>query len=205
MPKSKKPRKAHKEKPIALPIHFSQEKIEQIESMFSNVETSILFKLREGKCDLNEMRSVRDIFNITLFSMTRRQKGFKDYPLEEISEQIIQAGIDNSRVIARAKKLGRVVCTGDELGSILDTLEACVRFCREQLEQCPVTFSLEVNAAKLMTNTHEGRITVTKKSIDWVYNQALSITHMRPETQEKLFSELTAQARQMTVSQIVPL
>jgi hypothetical protein len=204
MPKSQKPRKAHKQKPVALPIHFTQEKIEQIESMFNNVETSILFKLREGKCDIGEMRSVRDIFNITLFSMTRRQKSFADFPLDEISEQIIQAGIDTSRVIARAKRLGHVVCTGDEIESICDTLQACVTFCREQLAQCPVTFSLEVNAAKLLTNTHQGRITVSKKQIDWTFDQAMAITHMRPETQERLFADLTERARRLPIGQIVP-
>jgi hypothetical protein len=144
------------------------------------------------------------VFNISLFAMTHRQKGFADYPLDEISEQIIQAGIDNSRVIERAKKLGHVVCTGDEIESICDTLQACVTFCREQLDQCPGIFVVEVNAAKLLTNTHEGRIRVSKQNIDWAYDQAMKVTHMRPETQERLFADLTAQARQMTSSMIIP-
>ncbi|MBQ9240235.1 MAG: hypothetical protein IJ164_02730 [Duodenibacillus sp.] len=204
MPKSRKPRKAYKPKPCGIPLGFRPERLEQIEDMFNNVETRVLMKIKEGLCDTDEMRAVRDVFNISLFAMTHRQRGFRDYPLEEISEQIIRAGIDTARVIERAGEIGRVVCTGDELGSILDTLQACVTFCREQLAQCPGIFVVEVNAAKLLTNTHQGRITVSKKQIDWTFDQAMAITHMRPDTQERLFADLTERARRLQIGQIVP-
>ena len=205
MPKSSKPRKPYHPKPVGLPVGFKAERMDQIVSMFTNVETSVLAKIKEGQCTLDEMRAVRDVFNISLFAMTHRQKGFADYPLDEISEQIIQAGSDTARVIERAKKLGHVVCSGDELGSILDTLQACVTFCLEQLDQCPGIFVVEVNAAKLMTSTHEGRIRVSKKNIDWCYDRAMQITHTRPEAQERLFAELSAQAAKMVAPQIVPI
>ncbi len=205
MPKSKSKRgKAYRPKAIALPLHFSPAKLEEIESMIANVETRVLLKIKTGECEVEEMRGVRDVLNIALFAMVHRQKGFKDYPLEEIAEQIVQAGVDTARVIERAKKLGRVVCTGDEMGSILDTLEACVRFCREQLEQCPGIFAVEINAAKMMTSTHEGRVTVSKKSIDWVFDRAMQITHARPEARARLFAELTEQARRHASPVFVP-
>jgi hypothetical protein len=205
MPRSKKPRHPHRQKAVALPLSFKQERLEQIEGMFNNVETRVLMKIKEGLCELDEMRAVSDVYNIVFFALAHRQKEFADYPLMEISEQITQAGDDTVRVIERAGKVGRVVCTGDEIGSILDTLQACVTFCRQQLAQCPSIFVVEVNAAKLLAQTHSGRIAVSKKNIDWAYDQAMRVTHMRPETQERLFADLTAQARKMTTAQIVPL
>jgi hypothetical protein len=64
---------------------------------------------------------------------------------------------------------------------------------------------VEVNAAKLMTSTHEGRIRVSKKNIDWCYDRAMQTTHTRPEAQERLFAELSAQAAKMVAPQIVPI
>ena len=205
MPKSKSKRgKRYQPKPCGIPLGFRPQRLEQIEAMFTNVETSVLLKLRAGECSLDEMRAVRDVLNIALFSMTHRQTGFKDWPLDELSEQIIQAGADNARVIERAKERGRVVCTGDEIESICDTLQACVTFCQEQLKQCPGIFVVEVNAAKILTHTHMGRVTVTKKNIDWVFDKAMEITHMRPDTQERLFADLTERARHLPIGQIVP-
>lgn len=204
MPKSQKPRKHYKPKPCGIPLGFRPERLEQIEGMFNNVETRVLMKIKEGLCELDEMRAVSDVYNIVFFALAHRQKEFADYPLMEISEQITQAGDDTVRVIERARKIGRVVCTGDEIGSILDTLQACVTFCRQQLAQCPGIFVVEVNAAKLLAHTHGGLIVVSKKNIDWTFDQAMAITHMRPETQERLFADLTERARRLPIGQIVP-
>ena len=203
MPKSRKPRKAYHPKPIAMPLRFSPMKVEQIKTLFESIETRILLKLREGQCEIDEMRCVRDVFNVTLFTMMHRLNEFTDgWPLQEISEQILQAGIDTAHTIERAKRIGHVVCTGDEIGSICDTLEACTRFCRDQLEQCPGIFAVEMNASKVITDANEGRIRVTKKLVDMVYDRCMSITHMPADAQVTAFEKLRRQVARGQIGRI---
>lgn len=59
-----------------------------------------------------------------------------------------------------------------------------MRFCRDQLEQCPGIFAVEMNASKVITDANEGRIRVTKKLVDMVYDRCMAITHMPADAQE---------------------
>lgn len=196
MPKSKKPRKRfnprHHHAGLLGPV--PKHTVAYIDGVLRAVETGFLLRLRQGQATAQDTYHARDIFNLAMFALCHRRNQFnsKEWPVEEMMEQILQAGMANRELMHRIKERGTATCWVEESDLLLDTLEACCRFCREQLQACPGTFVCELNASKILTDGRNGehQISVTQATIDWAYEQAVKIAHMQPEQQEQVFREV---------------
>ena len=193
MPRSKKPRKAHRPKPVSVKLGAPRAVLEGVISQIGTTETAFLLKLRTGEIGKQDCADALSLMNYVMFSICRQRSVFneKDYPREEFLNQVVDAAKAIRRIMDRIKDGLSAVGTADDYGLILDTLEACTRFAREQIEKAPTTFIDEWNGARLVVAGSGSRtIRCGRKTIEWCYEQAVRVAHMRPEQQEIVFREV---------------
>jgi len=194
MPASRSTRgKRHCVKPIGFRLPPSPKTVESIKAMLERLETSVLFRLREGKCVLEDFCDIRDVLNIVAYIMTRRQKAFRDRSAELRSslDEITEAGRANKRLSDRVKEGKSAVAHGWEYELILDVLEDCTEFCIAELNEAPGMFIDDFNASKVITAGRiSAEVSVSKKIIDWAYGVAVQVSRMSYRQQEIFWNEV---------------
>ena len=193
MPRSKKPRKAHRPKPVSVKLGAPRAVLEGVISQIGTTETAFLLKLRTGEIGKQDCADALSLMNYVMFSICRQRSVFneKDYPREEFLNQVVDAAKAIRRIMDRIKDGLSAVGTADDYGLILDTLEACTRFAREQIEKAPTTFIDEWNGARLVVAGSGSRtIRCGRKTIEWCYEQAQRIGHMTLAQQSVVFDAL---------------
>jgi hypothetical protein len=197
MPKSKKPRKARKNFRIAITRPVPTSTLEELKASIYRIEARLLIDLKESRAHLDDLYEVRDVFGLLLFTLTHRRKTFndKDYEATDFANQIVAAGQLNEDLIGRAQKAHvKVVSTeGEDIDLLKVTLEACTTFIRDQIEKCPGEIVIELNASKILSSApnENGDVIVTKKGIDWAYEQAKTIMRMSPKQQDIVIEALS--------------
>lgn len=194
MPASRSTRgKRHCVKPIGFRLPPSPKTVESIKDMLERLETSVLFRLREGKCGLEDFYDIRDVLNIVAYILTRRQKAFRNQlsELKSSLEEITEAGRANKRLQDRVKEGKSAVAHGWEYGLILSVLEDCTEFCIAELEEAPGMFIDDFNASKVITaGRGSAEVSVSKKIIDWAYGIAVQVSRMSYRQQEIFWNEI---------------
>ena len=193
MPRSKKPRKPHKAKPIAIPLAVPKAVIKKQEETLSNIETAFLLKLRTGDIDRIDCGNALNLFNFVMYILAHQRKEFTEgrYPRDEYVAQLIGASRAVKNILTRLRNGQSAVATMDDYDLILDTIQSATTFAVDRLHESPSLFINEWNASLLMVaGAGDKDVVGVRRQIDWCYEQAVKISHMSYAQQDKVFDEL---------------
>lgn len=150
MPKSKKPRHAHRPKFTPTTIWLSKEKIDEIKRIFTNAEMIAEVKLVRGMCTYDDVAAMRDTMNfcswctVYLYNIT---KTLNDEWIEESYTKFLDAQDAFHTFYQRGIKAGaldnpevRFVATGDESVKIRDGMLVAGDVCQQMLSTAPKHF-----------------------------------------------------------------
>ena len=193
MPKSKRPRKHYKTKPVAVRLGAPEDVLKGTMAILERTETAFLFRLRTGEIQLPDCGDALNLMNYVMFSICHQRSVFndRDYPRDEFLNQVVSASQAVKRIMRRIKAGQSAVATADDYSLILDTLEACTLFAREQITKAPTTFIDEWNGARLViAGSGSYNVRCGRKTIEWCYSQAQKIGHMPIHQQAVVFETL---------------
>lgn len=166
MPKSKKPRHAHKRKPGIDFTKVRKEQIEVLKNSFVDLELTAEIKLPLGNATDTDLYLLRDFIQWGIVAVSVRDW----IPLEnrEAASYLLNMSARATvSVQLRGRKNQRhYVCTGEELQQIRDGIQVVGDLMKESLEECPVQMLKEWEVMRKyidMTNAKGGRICVDEK------------------------------------------
>lgn len=179
MPTSKRPRKKHKQKRIALPC-IKRKDINFMRRVFRNVELAARLKLHRGECSFSDLEDIRDVLNCTVFSFMHRQAAFDQKEIDAALELINDAGQKLTEVLLRGRERNRYVCTADQLTAILSAMELCDDFVSDSLNICPFQMFDEFNGSLLIRDAlpPEGSFSCSRKIVDFAFSEARQINRL---------------------------
>lgn len=182
MASNKKPRHKRKVKTLFSPYRIRQADIDKIQSDFLKFELACEMKLPMGNCTLDDLRCLRDWFNlikiIILFPKERfwlnqciqetaNSVGIEDIDVvEEIVSLCCDASVAVSEVTNRGIETGSFVCKADELNNIRDFAIYAGAIVHKSFELCPRRTIKEYLAMKDILRDKVGKVTLTLKTVE---------------------------------------
>ena len=151
MPKSKSKRgKRYTPKQVFSPYRLRQCDLEKLKDDFRRFELICELKLPAGNATVEELRILRDWFNVTkLILLFPKERHWLDaVAIGEIVDLIEKASVAVREVTIRGAKNGRCVCKADELNAIRDFAEIAGEVVQKSIELCPRRFIKEYLALK---------------------------------------------------------
>ena len=150
MPKSKKPRHAHRPKPGTNYFAVTKENVDRVRSDMADTEIKALFNLENGTCEDMDFYFFRDLINWAIVAVMTRDEEFSNQEeVDEACERLRQAAEALSIVQVRGRKNWcHYVCTADELDKIRVAMEFSGDLMRESLDHRPVRVVKEWEAMR---------------------------------------------------------
>lgn len=145
------------------------------------LEGRLLLHLHTGAADYDDVLRLRDFALAALFILVRRPEQFAEIDVEAWNVELNKTARHLDDVAKRSlDKSKRIVCTGDELRAIHESMCPVLDFLRENLKTAPRATALEIYASALLR--HEmgkkvGRDTtfsVDYKKVEHYYQRASS-------------------------------
>lgn len=168
MPKSKSKRgKKYVPKQVFSPYRLRQIDIDFIKDAFQKFEMICELKLPTGNATVEEMRCLRDFFNVTkIILLFPEERHWLDVEaIAYYTELMEMAAVAVREVTIRGTKTGRCVCKADELNAIRDFACIAGEVCQMSIELCPRRFIKEYLAMKDLTRDTIGRIRLSEKVV----------------------------------------
>lgn len=178
---NKKPRHKRKVKTLFSPYRIRQSDIDKIQGDFLKFEMLCELKLPMGNCTADDMRCMRDWFNlvkmIILFPEERfwlnqcvvdaaEAVGIEDIDVvEEIVPLCCDASSAVSAVLHRGIATGSFVCKADELNHIRDFAIYAGPIIHKSFELCPRRTIKEYLAMRDLLKGKVGKVTLTLKTV----------------------------------------
>ena len=194
MAKNKKPRKKYTPKQVFSPYRLRQIDLDFIKDAFQKFELICELKLPSGNATVEEMRCLRDWFNVVkIILLFPEERHWLDAEaIGKITDLIETASVAVREVTIRGTKTGHCVCKADELNAIRDFAEIAGEVCQKSVELCPRRFIKEYLAMRDLTRDAIGRIRlnekVVKAAIDRYTNDvrgAMKQSALNPKNREK--------------------
>lgn len=167
MGKSAKPRKKYVPKQVFSPYKLRQCDLEKLKDDFRKFEMLCELKLPAGNMSVDEMRILRDWFNVTkIILLFPEERHWLDAEaIAQIADLIETASVAVREVTIRGTKTGHCVCKADELNAIREFAEVAGEVCQKSIELCPRRFIKEYLAMKDLTRDAIGRIRLNEKIV----------------------------------------
>ncbi len=167
MAKNKKPRKKYQPKQVFSPFRLREIDLEKLKEDFQKFEMLCELKLPTGNMTVDEMRILRDWFNITkIILLFPEERYWLDVEaIAYYSELMEAASVAVREVTIRGTKTGHCVCKADELNAIRDFACIAGEVCQMSIELCPRRFIKEYLAMKDLTRDAIGRIRLSEKIV----------------------------------------
>lgn len=168
MPKSKSKRgKRYTQKQVFSPFRIRACDIEKLKDDFLKFEMICEMKLPVGNATVDEMRCLRDWFNVTkiILLFPEERHWLDTEAIAYYIELMEKASVAVREVTIRGTKTGRCVCKADELNAIRDFACIAGEVCQMSIELCPRRFIKEYLAMKDLTRDKIGRIQLTVQTI----------------------------------------
>ncbi len=167
MGKSAKPRKKYVPKQVFSPYKLRQCDLEKLKEDFRKFEMLCELKLPAGNMSVDEMRILRDWFNVTkIILLFPEERHWLDAEaIAQIADLIETASVAVREVTIRGTKTGHCVCKADELNAIREFAEVAGEVCQKSIELCPRRFIKEYLAMKDLTRDAIGRIRLSEKIV----------------------------------------
>ena len=194
MAKNKKPRKKYTPKQVFSPFKIRSIDLEKLQDDFRKFELVCELKLPTGNATVEEMRCIRDFFNITkIILLFPEERYWLDAEaIGQITDLIETASVAVREVTIRGTKTGHCVCKADELNAIRDFAEIAGDVVQKSIELCPRRFIKEYLAMKDLTRDTIGRIRLSEKvvkaAIDRYTNDvrgSMAKSALNPKNREK--------------------
>lgn len=179
---NKKPRHKRKVKTFFSPYRIRQSDIDKIQGDFQKFELVCELKLPMGNCTVDDMRCLRDWFNlmkiIVLFPQERFwldqcvQDAADTVGIEgvDVAEEIVplccDASVAVSDVLNRGIESGSFVCKSGELNAIRDFAIYAGPIIHKSFELCPRRTIKEYLAMKDLLRDKVGKVTLTLKTVE---------------------------------------
>lgn len=146
MPKSKKPRHPHRNKPGRDYTKLRPEDLSWLHDRFSSIELKVELTLPRGECTDTDLFMIRDYVNWGITAVAVRT-WYTDETRQQVYEMLQAAAIKVVDLQVRGRKNGmRFVCTADELSSIRKAFDFLGDFMNKSLHECPALTIREWNA-----------------------------------------------------------
>lgn len=168
MPKSKSKRgKRYTPKQVFSPYRLRQCDLEKLKDDFRKFELICELKLPAGNATVEELRILRDWFNVTkIILLFPEERHWLDVEaITYYTELMEMAAVAVREVTIRGAKTGRCVCKADELNAIRDFACIAGEVCQMSIELCPRRFIKEYLAMKDLTRDTIGRIRLSEKIV----------------------------------------
>lgn len=167
MGKSTKPRKKYVPKQVFSPYKLRQCDLEKLKDDFRKFEMLCELKLPAGNMSVDEMRILRDWFNVTkIILLFPEERHWLDAEaIAQIADLIETASVAVREVTIRGTKTGHCVCKADELNAIREFAEVAGEVCQKSIELCPRRFIKEYLAMRDLTRDAIGRIRLNEKIV----------------------------------------
>lgn len=168
MPKSKSKRgKKYTPKQVFSPFKIRSIDLKKLQDDFRKFELVCEYKLPAGTATVEELRCLRDWFNVTKIILLFPEERFwlDAVAIGEIVDLIEKASVAVREVTIRGAKNGHCVCKADELNAIRDFAEIAGEVVQKSIELCPRRFIKEYLAMKDLTRDKIGRITLNEKIV----------------------------------------
>lgn len=167
MAKNKKPRKKYVPKQVFSPYKLRSTDLEKLKDDFRKFEMLCELKLPAGNMSVDEMRILRDWFNVTkIILLFPEERHWLDAEaIAQIADLIEAASVAVREVTIRGTKTGHCVCKADELNAIREFAEVAGEVCQKSIELCPRRFIKEYLAMKDLTRDAIGRIRLNEKIV----------------------------------------
>ena len=179
---NKKPRHKRKVKTLFSPYRIRQSDIEKIQSDFLKFEMICEIKLPTGNCSEDDVRCIKDWFNlmkmILLFPQERfwldecvREAadavGIEGVDVvQEITELCCEASSSIAEVLNRGIASGSFVCKASELNSVRDFAIFAGPIVHKSFELCPRRTIKEYLAMRDIIGNKVGKVTLTLKAVE---------------------------------------
>lgn len=165
--KNGKTGKKYVQKQVFSPYRLRQCDLEQIKDDFRKFEMICEMKLPTGNATVEEMRCLRDFFNVTkIILLFPEERYWLDAEaIAQIADLIETASVAVREVTIRGTKTGHCVCKADELNAIRDFAEIAGDVVQKSIELCPRRFIKKYLAMKDLTRDKIGRVRLTEKIV----------------------------------------
>lgn len=156
MPKSKKPRKPHEPKRIAIPIFYKYEEA-KVRRRFENAEIAVNLKLPRGECSKDDVNTIFDCLNVGNFISQHRRAEIDPEQYREMLMALNAAWPSLESLYSRGEAHGgRYVCTAEELKKIPLAMAYVTDVVKLFLETQPGAVVDEYNGALLLRDVLPG-------------------------------------------------
>lgn len=193
MPKSKPPRKRHNPYRFLGWQSYKPATIKSTRAMLQTAQIAVFMKLGTGAATLEELRTVRDVFNAYVFSMIRRSRAKTEAGAIAECVDVMEAGKCVADVINRGAKIEHFVCTGEQMTKIYAAMGVVGKYIDKCLGTAdkpgegPTTFINELNGALLIRDSVQltRRFSVDRRIINAAYEEWCKFGHLNGKVFEQ--------------------